>query len=135
MLKRSKDLEDPVWRDQMCGAPLQTSGSTFTWLVDALRDRLHQQQTEMRAPVSVEQHIAVAVWWMANTMSFRTEGQQFGLVRSTMSGIIVDVTCAITVELLHRVVYLCNLDRTPHFGHSAWCQPGADGYSIPEVTM
>ncbi|XP_015262769.1 PREDICTED: putative nuclease HARBI1 [Gekko japonicus] len=85
-----------------------TSGtSTFTWLVDALRDRLHREHTEMRVPVSVEQRVAVAVWWMANTMTYRTVGQQFGLRRS----IIVEVTHAMKEQLLKRVVYLRNPDR------------------------
>ncbi|KAL8172649.1 UNVERIFIED_CONTAM: hypothetical protein K2H54_005199 [Gekko kuhli] len=80
-------------------------------LVDALRDVLHLQQTEMRVPVSVERRVAVAVWWMANTMSYRTVGQQFGLARSTVAGIVLEVTRAITERLLDRVVYLHNLDR------------------------
>ncbi|KAL8221043.1 UNVERIFIED_CONTAM: hypothetical protein K2H54_057767 [Gekko kuhli] len=85
--------------------------STFNWLVDALRDVLHRQRTEMRAPVSVERRVAVAVWWMANTMSYRTVAHQFGIARSTVAGIVVEVTRAITEGLLERVVYLCDPDK------------------------
>ncbi|KAL8220967.1 UNVERIFIED_CONTAM: hypothetical protein K2H54_056957 [Gekko kuhli] len=93
------------------------SQSTCTWLVDALRDTVHQQQTEMRVPVSVEQHVAVAVWWMANTMLYRTVGQQFGLAWSTVAGIVVEVTCAITDQLLNRVVYLRRPNRVRMMYH------------------
>ncbi|KAL8199264.1 UNVERIFIED_CONTAM: hypothetical protein K2H54_038910 [Gekko kuhli] len=66
--------------------------STFNWLVDALRDVLHRRRTEMHAPVSVERRVAVAVWWMANNMSYRAVAHQFGLARSTVAGIVVEVT-------------------------------------------
>ncbi|KAL8174526.1 UNVERIFIED_CONTAM: hypothetical protein K2H54_048207 [Gekko kuhli] len=87
------------------------SRSTFNWLVDALRDVLHRQRMEMRVPVSVERRVAVAVWWMANTMSYRAVGHQFGLAWSPVAGIVVEVTRAITERLLERVVYLRNPDR------------------------
>ncbi|XP_015282731.1 PREDICTED: putative nuclease HARBI1 [Gekko japonicus] len=87
------------------------SRSTFMWLVDALQDRLQQQQTVMRAPVSVEERVAVGVWWMANIQSYRTIGQQFGLARSTVAAIVMEVARAIAEELHRRVVYLWNTDR------------------------
>ncbi|KAL8203623.1 UNVERIFIED_CONTAM: hypothetical protein K2H54_058130 [Gekko kuhli] len=87
--------------------------STFNWLVDALRDVLHRRRTEMRAPVSVERRVAVAVWWMANNMSYRAVAHQFGLARSTVAGIVVEVTGAPpgTEQLLERVVYLRDPDK------------------------
>ncbi|KAL8220615.1 UNVERIFIED_CONTAM: hypothetical protein K2H54_050608 [Gekko kuhli] len=85
--------------------------STFDWLVDALRDVLQRQRTEMCAPVSVERRVAVALWWMASTMSYRTVAHQFGLARSTVAGIVVEVTRAITEALLDRVVYLRDPDK------------------------
>ncbi|KAL8182687.1 UNVERIFIED_CONTAM: hypothetical protein K2H54_061893 [Gekko kuhli] len=65
----------------------------------------------MRVPVSMERCVAVAVWWMANTMSYRAVGHQFALAQSTVAGIVVEVTQAITEWLLERVVYLRNPDR------------------------
>ncbi|KAL8207053.1 UNVERIFIED_CONTAM: hypothetical protein K2H54_041900 [Gekko kuhli] len=65
----------------------------------------------MRAPVSVERRVAVAVWWMANNMSYRAVAHQFGLAWSTVAGIVVEVTRAITEQLLERVVYLRDPDK------------------------
>ncbi|KAL8169302.1 UNVERIFIED_CONTAM: hypothetical protein K2H54_043744 [Gekko kuhli] len=71
----------------------------------------------MRFPVSMERHVAVAVWWMANTMSYRAVGHQFGLAWSTVAGIVVEVTRSITEWLLERVVYLRNPDAVISGGH------------------
>ncbi|KAL8207072.1 UNVERIFIED_CONTAM: hypothetical protein K2H54_043484 [Gekko kuhli] len=76
----------------------------------------------MRAPVSVERHVAVAVWWVANNMSYRAVAHQFGLARSTVAGIVVEVTQAITEQLLERVVYLRDPDKVRQ-GHRGGCQP------------
>ncbi|XP_015265178.1 PREDICTED: putative nuclease HARBI1 [Gekko japonicus] len=65
----------------------------------------------MREPVSVEERVTVGVWWMANIMSYRTIGQQFGLARSTVAGIVMEVTRAISEQLHHRLVVLRNPDR------------------------
>ncbi|KAL8178496.1 UNVERIFIED_CONTAM: hypothetical protein K2H54_049333 [Gekko kuhli] len=74
----------------------------------------------MRAPVSVEWRVAVAVWWMANNMSYRAVAHQFGLARSTVAGIVVEVTRAITEWLLERVVYLRDPDKVRH-GQGGFC--------------
>ncbi|KAL8165280.1 UNVERIFIED_CONTAM: hypothetical protein K2H54_059508 [Gekko kuhli] len=87
----------------------------------------------MRAPVSVERRVAVALWWMASTMSYRTVGHQFGLARSTVAGIVVEVTRAITEALLDRVVYLRDPDKVLQ-GHRGGCQPQrARGGSLVQI--
>ncbi|KAL8202221.1 UNVERIFIED_CONTAM: hypothetical protein K2H54_060773 [Gekko kuhli] len=100
-----------IWGEEKWLENFRMSRSTFDWLVVALRDVLQRQRTEMRAPVSVERRVAVALWWMASTMSYRTVGHQFGLARSTVAGIVVEVTRAITEALLDRVVYLRDPDK------------------------
>ncbi|KAL8221555.1 UNVERIFIED_CONTAM: hypothetical protein K2H54_069865 [Gekko kuhli] len=100
-----------IWGEEKWLENFRMSRSTFDWLVDVLRDVLQRQRTEMRAPVSVERRVAVALWWMASTMSYRTVAHQFGLARSTVAGIVVEVTRAITEALLDRVVYLRDPDK------------------------
>ncbi|KAL8221101.1 UNVERIFIED_CONTAM: hypothetical protein K2H54_059272 [Gekko kuhli] len=85
--------------------------STFIWLVENLRDRLQRERTVMREPVPVEKRVTIGFWWMVNTMSYRAIGQQFGLARSTVAGIVRELTHAIADKLLRRVVYLRNPDR------------------------
>ncbi|KAL8220578.1 UNVERIFIED_CONTAM: hypothetical protein K2H54_049819 [Gekko kuhli] len=100
-----------IWGEEKWLENFRMSRSTFDWLVDALRDVLQRQRTEMCAPVSVERRVAVALWWMASTMSYQTVAHQFGLARSTVAGIVVEVTRAITEALLDRVVYLRDPDK------------------------
>ncbi|KAL8219281.1 UNVERIFIED_CONTAM: hypothetical protein K2H54_017480 [Gekko kuhli] len=78
---------------------------------ESLRDRLQWERTVMQEPVPIEKRVTAGVWWMANTMSYRAIGQQFGLAQSTVAGIVMEVTHAIADELLGRVVYLRNPDR------------------------
>ncbi|KAL8190798.1 UNVERIFIED_CONTAM: hypothetical protein K2H54_061606 [Gekko kuhli] len=100
-----------IWGKEKWLENFRMSRSTFNWLVDALRDVLHRWRTEMRAPVSMERRVAVAVWWMANNMSYRAVAHHFGLARSTVASIVVEVTWAITERLLERVVYLRDPDK------------------------
>ncbi|KAL8165334.1 UNVERIFIED_CONTAM: hypothetical protein K2H54_040044 [Gekko kuhli] len=122
-----------IWGEEKWLENFRMSRSTFNWLVVALRDVLQRQRTEMRAPVSVERRVAVALWWMASTMSYRTVGHQFGLARSTVAGIVVEVTRAITEALLDRVVYLRDPDKVLQ-GHRGGCQPQrARGGSLVQI--
>lgn len=78
--------------------------STFRWLAERLRPRLQRVQTVMREPIPVEQRLAIALWWMANTTSYRMVREQFGVARSTIAGIVAEVCLAIQEELLAIVV-------------------------------
>lgn len=80
------------------------SRSTFVWLTERLRPRLQRARTNMREPIPVEQRVAIAVWWMANNTSYRRVGEKFGVARSTVAGIVVEVCRAIEEEILSVVV-------------------------------
>ncbi|KAL8221416.1 UNVERIFIED_CONTAM: hypothetical protein K2H54_067258 [Gekko kuhli] len=85
----------------------------------------------MHVPISME-CVAVVVWWMANTMSYRTVAQQFSLAWSTVAGIVVEVTHAITERLLDRVVYLRNPDRVMRvMSLMVWVEWDAPGRGRP----
>ncbi|KAL8203051.1 UNVERIFIED_CONTAM: hypothetical protein K2H54_037318 [Gekko kuhli] len=49
--------------------------------------------------------------WLENFRMSRAVAHQFGLARSTVAGIVVEVTGAITERLLERVVYLRDPDK------------------------
>ncbi|XP_060118351.1 uncharacterized protein LOC132589622 [Heteronotia binoei] len=65
----------------------------------------------MRQPVPVEQRVAIAIWWLANTTNYRLMGNQFRLARLTVAGIVQEVTQAIEEDLINRAVYLGSHDR------------------------
>ncbi|KAL8219213.1 UNVERIFIED_CONTAM: hypothetical protein K2H54_013175 [Gekko kuhli] len=60
--------------------------------------------------------------WLENFRMSRAVAHQFGLARSTVAGIVVEVTRAITEGLLERVVYLRDPDKVCQ-GHRGGCQP------------
>lgn len=60
--------------------------------------------TRMQSPIPVEECMAIAIWWLANTLSYRVLGQLFGVGRSTVAGIVIDVCLAMEAELLSPVV-------------------------------
>ncbi|XP_060103238.1 putative nuclease HARBI1 [Heteronotia binoei] len=61
---------------------------------------------DMRTAVSVEERVAVALWWFANTTNYRLVGNQFGLARSTVAGIVAEVALAMELKLLKKTVHL-----------------------------
>lgn len=95
-----------IWEDEQWLESFRMTRATFFWLVDILRPRLERATTEMRKAIPVEQRVAIAVWWMANATSYRLVGNQFGLARSTISGIVTEVCLALKEELLRKVVKL-----------------------------
>lgn len=58
----------------------------------------------MRQPIPVEQRVAITLWWMANTTSYRLVREQFGVARSTIAGIVAEVCRAIQEEIFPIVV-------------------------------
>lgn len=76
----------------------------FMWLVDRLRNRLQRQTTTLRKPLSPEECVAVALWFLANSIIYRLVGQQFGLARSTVAVVVIEVCLVMEAELLSIVV-------------------------------
>lgn len=64
---------------------------TFFWLVECLLPRLQCQGNNMRDPIAVDEHVAISIWWMVNTVSYRLISNQFRIAKSTIVGIMVKV--------------------------------------------
>ena len=56
---------------------------------------IHVQVKNFRSPVSVEERVAVTIWKLATNVEYRTLSSLFGLGRSTVSKIVVEICCAI----------------------------------------
>lgn len=93
-----------VWGEEQWHEQLQMSRATVENFVSSLRSRLQRQSTRMRQPIPLEEHVAIVVWWLPNTISYRVLAQLFGVARSTVAGIVIDVCLAIEAELLSSVV-------------------------------
>ncbi|XP_015276416.1 PREDICTED: putative nuclease HARBI1 [Gekko japonicus] len=93
-----------VWGEEKWLENFRMTRATFHWLVDCLCGRIERQGTNMRMPIPMEERVAITIWWLANTNCYRQVGEHFGLARSTIAGIVVEVCLAIELELLESVI-------------------------------
>ncbi|XP_048710691.2 low-density lipoprotein receptor class A domain-containing protein 3 isoform X7 [Caretta caretta] len=82
---------------------------TFMELCDLLSPALRHKNTKMRAPLTIEKRVAIALWELATPDSYRSVGNQFGVDKSTMGAAVMQVANAIKDLLILRVVTLGNV--------------------------
>ncbi|KAM6472263.1 uncharacterized protein PHA67_004530 [Liasis olivaceus] len=96
-----ENLEDDKWIEHF-----RMSKGTLFEIAELLRPQLHRQRTIMREAISVEKRVAIAVWWLSNLECYREVAVQFGVGRSTVGEIVLEVCFAIEHQLAHRTIYL-----------------------------
>ncbi|XP_034986033.2 uncharacterized protein LOC118092265 isoform X2 [Zootoca vivipara] len=75
-------------------------------LVERLRPVLQREDTNMRAAIPVDKRVALTLWKLATSESYRSVAHQFGVGVSTASVIVMEVCEAIHDVLLQDVVQL-----------------------------
>ncbi|CAM4607227.1 unnamed protein product [Lepidochelys kempii] len=107
---------------------------TFMELCDLLSPALKHKNTKMRAALTVEKQVAIALWKLAMPDSYRSVGNQFGVGTSTVGVAVMQVANAILELLLSKVVTLRNmqliLDGFAAMGFPN-CGGAIDGTHIP----
>lgn len=93
-----------IWGGEQWLENFRMTKATFMCLVEHLQPRLERQTTCKRDPIPVEERVAIAVWWLTKTISYRVIGQLFGVMRSTVAGIITEICLAMEAEFLCAVV-------------------------------
>ncbi|CAM5140262.1 unnamed protein product [Eretmochelys imbricata] len=92
----------------------------------------------MRAALTAEKQVAVALWKLARPDCYRSVGNQFGVGKSTVGTAVIQVASAITNILLSRVVTLGNvqviLDGFAAMGFP-YCGRVIDGTHIPILAL
>ena len=58
----------------------------------------------MRRPVSVEKRVAITLWRMATNVEYQTLAHMFGVGRSTVGKIVLEVSSAISEHLTPEFV-------------------------------
>ena len=69
---------DFLWKEHF-----RVTRETFEFLCNLVRVKLQKQQTRFRVPVSVEERVGLALWWLSTGNSYRSCALQFGLGKST----------------------------------------------------
>ncbi|CAM4565488.1 unnamed protein product [Caretta caretta] len=108
--------------------------ATFMGLCDELAHTLWRKDMSLRAALMVEKQVAIAVWKLATPDSYRSVANQFGVGKSTVGIMLMQVCRAINRILLRRTVTLGNVhDIVPGFGQMAFpnCGGAIDGTHIP----
>ncbi|CAM5073277.1 unnamed protein product [Natator depressus] len=107
---------------------------TFVELCDLLSPALKRMNTKMRADLTVEKQVAIALWKLATPDSYRSVGNQFGVGKSTVGAAVMQVAHAIKDLLISRVVTLGNVhvivDGFAAMGFPN-CGGAIDGTDIP----
>uniref|UniRef100_A0A8C3FK40 DDE Tnp4 domain-containing protein n=1 Tax=Chrysemys picta bellii TaxID=8478 RepID=A0A8C3FK40_CHRPI len=107
---------------------------TFMELCEFLSPALKHQNTKVRAAITVEKRVAIALWKLATPDSYRSVGNRFGVGKSTVGAAVMQVAKAITELLLPKIVTLGNVQVIVD-GFAAMgfpnCGGAIDGTHIP----
>ncbi|CAM5111148.1 unnamed protein product [Natator depressus] len=98
-----------VWDDCQWLRNFRMRKDTFMELCDLLSPALKHKNTKMRAALTVEKQVAIALWKLAMPDSYWSVGNQFGVGKSTVGAAVMQVANAIKDLLLSRVVTLGNV--------------------------
>ncbi|XP_053896366.1 uncharacterized protein LOC128843515 [Malaclemys terrapin pileata] len=107
---------------------------TFMELCVLLSPALKRQNTRMRAALTVEKRVAIALWKLATPDSYWSVRNQFGVGKSTVGAAVIQVARAMKDLLISRIVTLGNMQAIVD-GFAAMgftnCGGAIDGTHIP----
>ena len=76
------------------------SHETFIYLCERLSPVVQKKDTTMRHVISVEQRVAITLWYLATPAEYRTVAHLFGVARCTVCKIVHETCDAIVTSLL-----------------------------------
>lgn len=82
------------WRENF-----RMSKATFYKLCNELRPYLQKQRTNMREPLAVDTRVAITLYYLSDEGRYRKVANAFGIGRSTVSTIVMEVTNLISSKL------------------------------------
>ncbi|CAM4703579.1 unnamed protein product [Lepidochelys kempii] len=95
-----------VWDNSQWLRNFRMRKGTFMELCDLLSPALKHMNTKMRAALTVEKQVAIALWKLATRDSYQSVGNQFGVGKATVGAAVMQVANAIKDLLISRVVTL-----------------------------
>ncbi|CAM4708179.1 unnamed protein product [Lepidochelys olivacea] len=127
-----------VWDDSQWLRNFRMRKGTFMAFCDLLSPALKLMNTKMRAALTVEKQVMIALWKLAKPDIYRSVGNQFGVGKSTVGAAVMQVAHAIKDLLISRVVTLGNVqvivDGFPAMGFPN-CGGAVDGTRIPILAL
>ncbi|CAM5092389.1 unnamed protein product [Natator depressus] len=98
-----------VWDDSRWLRNFRMCKATFLELCELLSPALKRRDTKMRAALTVEKQVAIALWKLAIPDCYQSVRNQFEVGKSTVGAAVIQVARAVTDVLLSRVVTLGNV--------------------------
>ncbi|KAG6933784.1 hypothetical protein G0U57_018479, partial [Chelydra serpentina] len=98
-----------VWDESQWLRNFRMRKGTFLELCELLSPALKRQDTQMRAALTIQKQVAIALWKLATPDSSRSVANQFGVGKSTVGVAVMQVANAIVELLLSKVVTLGNM--------------------------
>ncbi|XP_065415196.1 uncharacterized protein LOC135973886 [Chrysemys picta bellii] len=123
-----------VWDDEQWLQNFRMRKATFMVWCDELAPALQCKDTRLRAALTVEKWVAIAIWKLATPDSYGLVANQFGVGKSTVGIVLMQVCRAINCILLRRTVTLGNVhDIVAGFAQMGFpnCRGAIDGTHIP----
>ncbi|XP_042309854.1 protein ANTAGONIST OF LIKE HETEROCHROMATIN PROTEIN 1-like [Sceloporus undulatus] len=100
-----------MWDDEMWMQHFRMPRGTIFRLADILRPHIAAMDTVMRRAITVEERVAITIWWLSGPLTYQNVAHQFQIGSSTASVICIQVCEAIVKVLLRKVVRLENHHR------------------------
>ncbi|XP_065423564.1 uncharacterized protein LOC135975661 [Chrysemys picta bellii] len=123
-----------VWDESQWLRNFRMRKGTFLELCELLSPALKRNDTRMRAALTVQKRMAIALWKLAMLDSYRSVANHFGVGKSTVGVVVMQVAKAIVDVLLPKVVTLGNVEAIID-GFAAMgfpnCGGAIDGTHIP----
>uniref|UniRef100_A0A8C3THD7 DDE Tnp4 domain-containing protein n=1 Tax=Chelydra serpentina TaxID=8475 RepID=A0A8C3THD7_CHESE len=123
-----------VWDDEQWVQNFRMRKATFMGLCEELAPTLRRKDTRLRAALTVEKRVAIAIWKLATPDCYRSVANQFGVGKSTVGIVLMQVCKAINHILLRRTVTPGNVqDIVAGFEQMGFpnCRGAIDGMHIP----
>uniref|UniRef100_A0A8C4YQS5 Putative nuclease HARBI1 n=1 Tax=Gopherus evgoodei TaxID=1825980 RepID=A0A8C4YQS5_9SAUR len=123
-----------VWDDEQWLQNFRMRKATFMELCEELAPTLRRKDTRLRAALPVEKRVAIAIWKLATPDSYRSVGNQFGVGKSTIGIVLMQVCRDINRILLRRTMTLGNVqDIVDGFAQMGFpnCGGAINGTHIP----
>ncbi|KAM7163464.1 uncharacterized protein RBU57_007784 [Macrochelys suwanniensis] len=123
-----------VWDDEQWVQNFRMRKATFMGLCEELVPALRCKDTRLRAALTVEKRVAIAIWKLATPDCYRSVANQFGVGKSTVGIVLMQVCKAINRILLRRTVTPGNVqDIVAGFEQMGFpnCRGAIDGTHIP----
>ncbi|CAM5073167.1 unnamed protein product [Natator depressus] len=136
--KTSTDWWDHIiiklWDDEQWLQNFRMHKAAFQELCKELSPALTHSNAKMRAALTVEKQVAIALWKLATPDCYQSVGNQFVVRKSSVRSAVIQVARAINRLLLRRVVTLGNMqDIVDGFAAMGFlnCGGATDGTHVP----